>query len=72
MPLPGYTVKYYLKLASQDDTTWKQVSEAEFCVAERAAGFHPKGGKGPATGGFYNSGGVQGKVEYVKDPETAE
>jgi len=45
----------------------KEVTEKEYCEAERAAGFYPKYGiKGPATGGFSNScGNVSGRVEYI-------
>jgi hypothetical protein len=50
---------------------WEQVSETEFIVAEREAGFIPKAGCGPlATAGFGCSGpngSVDGKIEYVEE-----
>lgn len=47
----------------------KEVTEKEYCEAERAAGFYPKFGiKGPATGGFSNSQSqISGRVEYITE-----
>jgi hypothetical protein len=60
-------------------TPWKQVSMEEFIVAERSAGFFPKGGGNhTATGGFGGGNGRQGRVvspqhlnpdSYDWDPE---
>jgi hypothetical protein len=52
---------------------WRQVSVDEFIRAERAAGFHPKGGgDGVATGGFGGANGQQGRVvsPYFTTPES--
>ena len=66
--------KYYLRLSSYShpelDSEWKEVTQAEFVKAERAAGFHPKPGCGPvATGGFGGSDGIEGKIRYCKEED---
>ena len=46
----------------------KQVTKEEWLSAERSAGFYPKYGDGPATGGF-SSGGLSG---YIRPREIIE
>jgi len=58
--------KYYLKAFYEE--TWKEVSQEEFVRAERHAGFRPKGKSPVATGGFFG-GGLQGRVQLVKETE---
>ena len=50
----------------------KKVTLSEWIDAERSAGFYPKSGEGPATGGF-RGGGIKGftrpkKVSYKLVP----
>jgi len=40
----------------------KEVTKEEWISAERAAGFHPKFGDGPATGGF-SGNGMSGSIK---------
>lgn len=59
--------RYFLK---RNDEEEKEVSQQEFINAERASGFHPKSGDGPATGGFSNSRtGWNGRTEYVPEED---
>lgn len=52
--------RYFLRI---DEGPWVQVDEAAWCRAEGQAGFFPKGGRGPATGGFGSSASrVSGKM----------
>lgn len=64
--------RYELKA---DFTDWVEVPKAEWIRAERAAGFRPKMASDdprymdtPATGGFYSSGGISGRIRYEADP----
>lgn len=63
--------RYFLSVALGSETVEREVTLEEFCKAERAAGFMPKLWSGdprfmttPATGGFFSSHGVSGRVEY--------
>ena len=62
------SAKYFLKANFQPD--WVEVTKAEWIKAERAAGFrpklssdHPRYMQVCATGGFYSSYVVSGKIE---------
>lgn len=64
--------RYFLKADFQPD--WVEVSRADWIKAERYAGFRPKlSSDDPrymqvcATGGFYSSSGISGKVEGHDD-----
>ena len=58
----GYTQRYFLSHLAFGE---KEVTQAEFIRAERAAGFYPKSGSGVATGGF-SYGDICGRTELVK------
>ncbi|HHQ5858172.1 TPA: hypothetical protein ACSRRE_004261 [Enterobacter hormaechei subsp. hoffmannii] len=58
----GYTQRYFLSHPALGE---KEVTQAEFIRAERAAGFYPKSGSGVATGGF-GYGDICGRTELVK------
>lgn len=58
--------RYFLKLDAQQE--WSEVTQQQWIIAERNAGFYPKYGKGEATGGFTGHG-VAGKVEYSQPDE---
>ena len=59
------SLHYYIK---RNGGAWAEVSEEEFILAEREAGFVPKSGCGPlATAGFGINGpqgSMDGKIEY--------
>ena len=54
--------KYFLRTKWYDKP--KEVTKNQFIAAERNAGFHPKSGKGCATGGF-SGGGVHGMIKIT-------
>ncbi len=56
--------RYFLR--SGHENPWQEVSEAVWLRAERAAGFRPKHGDGPATGGF-STDTTAGRIVTVKD-----
>lgn len=58
----GYTQRYFLSHPAFGE---KEVTQAEFIRAERAAGFYPKSGSGVATGGF-GYGDISGRVETTR------
>ncbi|MCR3717804.1 hypothetical protein M8453_25040 [Citrobacter freundii] len=58
----GYTQRYFLSHPAFGE---KEVTQAEFIRAERAAGFYPKSGSGVATGGF-GCGDICGRVETTR------
>ena len=58
----GYTHRYFLSHRAFGE---KEVTQAEFIRAERAAGFYPKAGSGVATGGF-GCGDISGRVETTR------
>jgi hypothetical protein len=61
------TDRYFLQLLAGGEPT--EVTQEQFILAERNAGFHPKRGCGPvATGGFSN-GTIRGIVRYEPDSE---
>lgn len=57
-----YNQRYFLSHPAFGE---KEVTQAEFIRAERAAGFFPKSGSGVATGGF-GSGDISGRIELIK------
>lgn len=52
--------RYFIKASGG---TWFEVDLDRWCHHERGAGFHPKGGSGPATGGFSGMS-VEGRIVY--------
>ncbi|HHA2249955.1 TPA: hypothetical protein ACOEHG_004897 [Enterobacter ludwigii] len=58
----GYTQRYFISHSVFGE---REVTQAEFISAERAAGFYPKSGSGVATGGF-SSGDISGRTELIK------
>lgn len=67
--------KYFLSVTLAGEKIEREVSVAEYCMAERVAGFYPKTYVGspdylttPATGGFGSPlGGVSGRSQYFPD-----
>lgn len=53
---------YWLKASAIPGAQWQRVSLEDWIKAERNAGFRPKIGDGPATGGWSNSAGISGAV----------
>jgi len=54
---------YYLGITGHPESM-VEVTQEEFILAERAAGFRPKHGCGPVATGGFGSGGIQGSVRY--------
>ena len=64
MTSTSYTARYFLTRRGEPEL---EVTEAEFCAAERAAGFDHVGAPDkPATGGF-GTAAIAGRVELVFD-----
>jgi len=58
--------RYFLKM-NFGNSPEVEVTEEEFCNAERASGFRPKKGCGPTATAGFSSGAISGRVEFPKD-----
>lgn len=58
--------RYFLKM-NFGNSPEVEVTEEEFCQAERASGFRPKKGCGPVATTGFSSEAVTGRVEFPKD-----
>ena len=65
MKEPGF--RYYITEPGQPE---RQVSFADWCRAERAAGFSAPAGR-PSTTRFSGLNGVKGRTEFVREKDPA-